>query len=329
MSDKPSLSFAIQNCNSLNLTGLSQNFDLKLAAIVQSRADVILLSDTRIISSRGVSSSQRICNSLRDCKIRKYNATFNSSSNSRGVAILLGTDLDAVVNKEYRDLDENYLILDVSLNGSRYGIGAIYGPNNTSREFFNSLRRSLLELSGAGVTSFVLGGDWNTTIDGRPIGLNIDTFQMSGLPNPKNSELLNNLCAEFFFIDPYRALYPNKRDYTDSPFGTVRLNRSRIDFFIVSSSIINSISRCEIAQSIACKLFDHKQVFLALNTINNPSNIKCRLSNSHLDAKLLSASVEIAVRRAHIYSLNCGELYPQNNATKTRELSKIREAMNI
>jgi hypothetical protein len=157
-SDKPSLSFTIQNCNSLNLTGTSQNFDLKLAAIVQSRADVILLSDTRIISSKGVSSSQRITNSLRDCKFCKYNAVFNSSSNSRGVAILLGTDLEVVLNKEYRDIDENYLILDVNVNGSRYGIGAIYGPNNTSRIFFNNLRRSLTELSDAGVTSFVLGG---------------------------------------------------------------------------------------------------------------------------------------------------------------------------
>jgi hypothetical protein len=52
------------------------------------------------------------------------------------VAILLGTDLEVVVNKEYRDIDENYLILDVNVNGSRYGIGAIYGPNNTSRIFF-------------------------------------------------------------------------------------------------------------------------------------------------------------------------------------------------
>jgi hypothetical protein len=66
-----------------------------------------------------------------------------------------------------------------------------------------------------------------------------------------------------------------------------------------------------------------------LNTKNISSTQKCRLSNSHLDAKLLSASVEIAVRRAHVYSLNCGDNFPQNNAIKTRELSKIRDAMNL
>jgi hypothetical protein len=64
----PPLSIEIQNCNSLNLTGLSLNFDLKMAAILESRADIILLSDTRIVTSKGISSSQRIVNKLRDCK---------------------------------------------------------------------------------------------------------------------------------------------------------------------------------------------------------------------------------------------------------------------
>jgi hypothetical protein len=98
------ISFTIQNCNSLNLTGSVNNFDTKIAAIVEAHTDVILLSDTRLISSRGVSSSQRIYNSLRDCKVRKYVPFFNSSANSRGVAILIGNDL------EYTVLQENSIV---------------------------------------------------------------------------------------------------------------------------------------------------------------------------------------------------------------------------
>jgi hypothetical protein len=64
------LSIIAQNCNSLNLTGSTVNFDLKLAAVLQSRADIILLSDTRVITAKGVSASQRIENCLRDCKFR-------------------------------------------------------------------------------------------------------------------------------------------------------------------------------------------------------------------------------------------------------------------
>jgi hypothetical protein len=100
------LSFSIQNCNSLNLTGTTGNFDSKLTAIVMAKNDVILLSDTRVVSSQGVSSTERISNALRDSCIKNYNILFNSSSNSRGTAIILAADLDYVVNMEYKDTGE-------------------------------------------------------------------------------------------------------------------------------------------------------------------------------------------------------------------------------
>ncbi len=110
------LSVIAQNCNSLNLTGSTVNFDLKLAAVLQSRADIILLSDTRVITAKGVSASQRIENCLRDCKFRRYKAIFNSTGNSRGVAIFIAADLSYVVHREIRDMLENYLIIDIEIN---------------------------------------------------------------------------------------------------------------------------------------------------------------------------------------------------------------------
>jgi hypothetical protein len=152
------LNFMIQNCNSLNLTGSTVNFDLKLAAVLQSRADIILLSDTRIITANGISASQRIDNCLRDCKYRRYKALFNSSRNSRGVAIFIAADLSFVVHREFRDMLENYLIIDVEINNIRYGVGAIYGPNNTAREFFHGLSNCLSTLRAEGTSEFILGG---------------------------------------------------------------------------------------------------------------------------------------------------------------------------
>jgi exonuclease III len=143
--------------------------------------------------------------------------------NSRGVAVLVNKELDFIINNEFRDNEENFLVIDCSINGMKYGIGAVYGPNNTSRVFYNLLT--------SGITNIVLGGDWNTTWDRRPVIDNIDTFCMAGLPNSKNSELLENMCTEFGLIDPYRALYPDRREYTYIPFRNVRLNRSRLDFF--------------------------------------------------------------------------------------------------
>jgi hypothetical protein len=96
------LRLCIQNCNSLNLAGLTGNFDNKLMAIVMSKADVILLSDTRVVSSQGVCSTQRITNWLRGCKVRQYMPLFNSSMNSRGTAILFASSLDCNAKFEKR-----------------------------------------------------------------------------------------------------------------------------------------------------------------------------------------------------------------------------------
>ncbi len=257
------LSLCIQNCNSLNLTGLSSNFELKLMAIVESRADVIFLCDTRVISSQGVSCDLRIKNFLRDNKNRKYQAYLNSNSNSRGTIVLIANDLDYTIIREYRDPGENYLIGHAMINGIEYGLGAIYGPNHTSRDFYRNIDSVVSDLLVNNVTNIVLGGDWNTTWDRRPVVSNIDTFQMSGLPNPKNSELLSNICAKHKLIDPFRALYPIRKEFTYSPFGHVRLNRSRLDFFVVSETLIPNIGDCVIASSTKCKLFDHKQVSLS------------------------------------------------------------------
>jgi exonuclease III len=236
-----------------------------MSAILESRADIIFLSDTRIVTNKGVSSSQRIVNKLRDCKHKKYESFFNSSSNSRGVALLINRDFNEFsIIKEYKNTDENFHLISCKINGFSYCLGAIYGPNNTSHAFYNELTDVLTDVNAAGIVNVIIGGDWNTTWDRRPVNSNIDTFCMSGLPNAKNSELLERLCMRFSLTDPFRALYPDKRDFTYAPFGDVRLNRSRLDFFVVSNNILDQVSDCVISNAPRCKLFDHKSVRLEL-----------------------------------------------------------------
>ncbi len=328
------LSICIFNCNSLNLTGPTGNFDLKLSAIVQSKADVILLADTRVVSSQGVSATQRIENCLRDSTVRKYNAFFNSSSNSRGTAILIANNVQFTVDSEYKDLMENYYLAIVTIANRIYCIGAIYGPNNTSREFYRNLGNVLASVTiNQPNISIVLGGDWNTTWDRRPLTSNIDVFSMAAVPNPKNSELLENMCNEYDLIDPFRALYPLKRDYTYVPFGNVRLNRSRLDFFVVSRNLVNEISDCIIDSTVSCKLFDHKKVTLLLNKKRSMLPSKDGISNAFLKDKQLGTSVEIAARRVALFSLNMDTANFNTplgtyNDIRDGELRKIAIAIN-
>jgi exonuclease III len=268
-------------------------------------------------------------NSLRDNNGRKYDIIFNSTGNSRGVAILVSNMItDFQIAKEYKDVHENYYLLDCTINASKFCLGAIYGPNNTSRAFFADLTRIIAEIRARGTDKIIVGGDWNTTWDRRPITENIDTFHMAGLPNAKNSELLENMCSSLNLIDPYRALYPDKRDFTYSPFGNVRLNRSRLDFFIVSVELLESVLDCTIANSPRCKLFDHKNVNLELGSERPKCTKKNTISNSFLDVKALDFSVNLAARRAHLFSIDrtsvpCPLGYASMEDVFSREKGKV------
>jgi hypothetical protein len=238
------------------------------------------------------------------------------------------------VETEYKDLSENFYLATVTIANRIYCIGAVYGPNSTSREFYRNLSSVLAAVTvGQPNISIVLGGDWNTTWDRLPLTSNIDVFSMAAVPNPKNSELLENMCMEYDLTDPFRALYPLKRDYTYVPFGNVRLNRSRLDFFVVSRNLINEITDCIIDSTVSCKLFDHKKVTLLLNKKCNMLPPKDGISNAFLKDKQLGASVEIAARRVALFSLNMDTAnynthFGTYNYIREGELRKIAIAIN-
>ena len=295
------VSFSSQNVNSLNLTGLKANFDLKVSAIKNLNTDVIFLSDTRLVNSNGVKGDFTLSNALRDFRGKKYTPFFNSSKNSRGTAILLASEIGFTVNEIFRDQDENVLILDVSLKNSHFLLGSIYGPNNTCRGFYNFLREIFIRKPNHEI---VLGGDWNTVLDRTIIDFNIDVFGMAALPNAKNGEYLEGLCMDFKLCDPFRTLYPSKRAFSYSPFGTIRQNRSRLDFFVVSQSLIPNIVDCSISPGLSTKLFDHKSVLLSLGTkTNEKKKPGPRVGNSFLKENYVIASVNLAAIKCHVHSL--------------------------
>ena len=145
--------------------------------------------------------------------------------------------------------------------------GSIYGPNNTCRGFYNFLRELFIRKPNHEI---VLGGGWNTVRDRTAVEQNIDVFSMSALPNANLS-------------DPFRTLYPGKRAFSYSPFGTIRRNRLRLDFFVISNSLIPNIVNCSISPGLATKLFDHRTVLLTLGTKKKGKiNLGPRVGNTFL-----------------------------------------------
>jgi len=298
------LTFATQNCNSLNLTTNVKNFELKISAIKGLNTDIIFLCDTRMVSNKGVNSINRVKQALRDSKGKKYKLYANSTKNSRGVAILISFDINLDVTDTCTDPEENYIFLKVNYKGQKLLLGSIYGHNSTSRDFYRRITRIL---SKNRERKIIMGGDWNTVWDRSPVATNIDTFQMANIPNQKNSELLENLASEVGLFDPYRVLYPTKRNFTYSPFGHVRLNRSRLDFFVVSANVLQDITDCSCDSAVSLKLFDHKSVSLILGNVKQFTKPPPKLKNSNLEHPFVKHSVTIAAILCHTVSLKVNE----------------------
>jgi exonuclease III len=173
-------------------------------------------------------SDQKINNAILKSKLKDHAFYYHSSSNKRGVAMLIHKKLGLVPVSQYRDQSENALIVKFSVGGGgEVCLGSIYGPNSTDREFYNFIQNVLNENA---TVPIIMGGDWNTTWDNSHPPGNIDILKMARAPNNANGRLLRELANKFNLTDPFRALYPEKIAFTYSPFGTQRKNKSRLDF---------------------------------------------------------------------------------------------------
>ena len=185
---------------------------------------------------------------------------------------MINHNLSAEVEELYADEDENILVLKVSTCGKSFLICSIYGPNHNDPGFFAHLWETLKNNPSLPV---VMGGDWNCTYSSDPPNVNLDVLDMVGLPNHKHSTLLSTFCDQFALCDPFRCLYPKKREYSYSPRDANKLNRSRLDFFLISETIFEIVTECSIAESLQNNLFDHRASLLSLVKKKAPNSRPC------------------------------------------------------
>ena len=226
------LTISTQNCNSLNVSASAKNTKMKVASIINLNSDVILLSDTRL------GNKARL----------RYKLFHHSRQAKRGVAILIRNELDFTVDKIIKDTEENCIFLDGKISGQKVAIASIYGPNDDNRTFFNFLDNTLLGLRDQPI---IIGGDWNTTVSPLPTDVNPDVLNMRTIPSQVRTLWLNNIMEKNDLHDPFRHLNPNMMDFSYSPYGTVRKNRSRIDFFLVTSNILSYTKKCGTVSHLA------------------------------------------------------------------------------
>ena len=198
-----------------------------MRSLTDLEADIIFLSDIRL------SSNPTNINDLEKLFLNsghsRYKFKHNSTKNSHGTGILLKCNLDLEIIHDFKDANENMIGIHGRLNGRLVNLLAVYGPNINAQQanFFRNITQFLTDHHN---TPTIIGGDWNATFSLENTNNNIDTFSMVGPPSITRSHGLADCCENFLLTDPFRALHPDRRDFTYYP-RTRRANRSRIDFF--------------------------------------------------------------------------------------------------
>jgi exonuclease III len=228
----------------------------KISSITSCNSDIIFLSDLRLGNNAAVPDLIRI---FRTNCTGTYDFYFNSTKNKRGVGILIKKDLPYNIVRTDRDVNENILSITFSLQDYVFKCISIYGPNSNDREFFSDLERFI---NSDPNIPLIAGGDWNLTYSILNSQANIDIINMPNPPSIFRSRLLYEICSASNLIDPYRLLYPDKRDYSYIPRAGTD-NRSRLDFFLISNSIAGQIKDAGIHPNLGTLLFDHKPIFLS------------------------------------------------------------------
>jgi hypothetical protein len=104
----------------------------------------------------------------------------------------------------------------------------------------------------------------------------------------------------FSLTDPFRFLYPEKLEYSYIPRNILANNKSRLDFFIISDSLLDCVTDCNIAPNLQNKLFDHRAISL---TFNQNRTLKARktfrISNYSINDDLLRYLVHATVAETY------------------------------
>ena len=187
----------------------------------------------------------------------------HGSKHSRGVGILIKRGFDFEMLKTELDPEGRYILMKARVQGEALNIINIYVPNveKDKNIFFRSLNNTILSNEIDINDPLLIAGDWNTILDPSIDKTGGKTI-ISDSVGPEMRNLINN----FELVDVWRDQNPNTRRYTYRQ--RKPLIQSRLDYFMVSHSMIDMIEKPQILSSYCS---DHSCVSLSFITIPNES----------------------------------------------------------
>ncbi len=186
------------------------------------------------------------------CRIRNrwpgqvFAASF--SSQARGVITMIHKSIPFQMDGIIQDPSGRYLIVQGKLLTRPLNLVNIYGPNDDIPKFYSNLFLTLSTFSGF----YVMGGDFNCTLD--PI-----RDRSSGLDqsHKQTRKTLHYFIKDLNLVEIWRQLHPKYIQY--SCFSRTHQSYSRIDYFLISATIMSYITDCSYDSIV---ISDHAPILL-------------------------------------------------------------------
>ncbi len=180
----------------------------------------------------------------------------HNSSSSGGVAILLSDGFQGKIIETLSSGIGRWIISVILLDNNFFIMVNIYGFNNSSNNttLLDDIVLNVSNLKLKYPSAFILfGGDFNEAPD-----LVDDRFPPRTVSNSTNP-LIGTLCQRLNLIDAHRYLHPDNHMYTwfKSDFS----QKSRIDLWLISDSLISYLTSAEISPS---PFHPHQQIMQQL-----------------------------------------------------------------
>ena len=133
----------------------------------------------------------------------------------------------------------------------------IYGPNNDNPQFYEQMKQKIEEFQNVHV---IICGDWNMIMD-----VEMDSFNYVNINNPRARQSVLQLLDQENFIDPWRLMHENKKQYTWRRLNPTK-KQARLDFFIIHESSFQYVTNTDIIPGYRT---DHSAIILKLKFQNN------------------------------------------------------------
>ena len=224
-----------------------------------------------------------------------HDAFFSGNSKrSTGVGILVNSNFNYKIIEHTEIIKGRLQSLKLNINDKYFLFLNVYGPNNENTDFLSYIEQFIIANDNE---SLIVGGDFNTIIDTK-----LDKKNGYMNYNKRKRDKIISIISNNDITDIWRLLNPTSRHYTWHSNHRPPIF-CRLDYFLVSCNLVNSISKCKISVGIRS---DYSIVYFNINIDNQPRGPSYfKLNNSIILEQEYQNKIKNAIKDISEINKNC------------------------